>query len=78
MDLEEDRKVLNEVAYDFAKDESLNIYFETSAATRRDTIDSLFAWLGEELIKHPDVVVNKSQAGVSYLQPNLDKSKMLG
>lgn len=60
MDLEEDRKVLNEVAYDFAKDESLNIYFETSAATRRDTIDSLFAWLGEELIKHPDVVVNKN------------------
>ena len=30
-------------------------YFETSAANDPKSIKSMFAWLGDELAKHPDV-----------------------
>ncbi len=58
-DLEKERKVLNETAYDYAKeDENFRMYFETSALNDPQSIKSLFAYLGEELAKHPDVGVS--------------------
>ena len=54
-DLEDDRKVLFDTAYDESKEKDIKMFFETSAATKPQTIASMFAWLGEELAKHPDV-----------------------
>ncbi len=54
-DLEDERKVLFDTAYDESKEKDISMFFETSAATKPQTITSMFAWLGEELAKHPDV-----------------------
>ena len=54
-DLEDERKVLFDTAYDESQEKEINMFFETSAASKPQTIASMFAWLGEELAKHPDV-----------------------